>query len=438
MAMMGSAAGCGASSAEIKPAYEPPQKEAEVGEYEVPQQLPGVLVDQVGYSSLSEKAVVFKGEGLTDTFGIYEEDTGKLVYTGEIIGPVYNEELGEYDSLGYFNDFQQEGRFYAYSDVLGESYSFEIKKDAFADVFDRALKKYYLDVQAGGDTALGCRMAANMLLACEFYPGAFGDDTGIEESGNQIPDVLDEVRREAEWLLKMQDPETGGVNGEEDATISFAGMMAMFSYAYQQYDSAFATEALRAADRAWKYFIKNEDALENTSAFNAAVQLYRATGAGTYSQVLDSYFNREDFQELFNSDEDVFLGSVTYLTINQKVDIEVCRLLMKYLMKRAEDIAGRSSKSPYLVTDMSQGGDFEGILRDMRCLTITDHVIYNHEYTTIIENHVHYLCGMNPEAVNYVTEDTARNYSDLGLTGVMDDPLKNSLLIFMLSVLESK
>ena len=111
---------------------------------------------------------------------------------------------------------------------------------------------------------------------------------------------------------------------------------------------------------------------------------------------------------------------------------------MKYLMKRAEDIAGRSSKSPYLVTDMSQGGDFEGILRDMRCLTITDHVIYNHEYTTIIENHVHYLCGMNPEAVNYVTEDTARNYSDLGLTGVMDDPLKNSLLIFMLSVLESK
>ena len=40
---------------------------------------------------------------------------------------------------------------------------------------------------------------------------AFGDDFGIPESGNGIPDVLDELRVELSWLEKMQDEGSGGV-----------------------------------------------------------------------------------------------------------------------------------------------------------------------------------------------------------------------------------
>ena len=46
------------------------------------------------------------------------------------------------------------------------------------------------------------------------------------------------------------------------------------------------------------------------------------------------------------------------------------------------------------------------------------------------------MAGMNPEAVNYLTSDTPGSYAVSDRTGVMNDPAKDALLIFMLSVLE--
>lgn len=44
----------------------------------------------------------------------------------------------------------------------------------------------------------------NLLLAYDQNPSAFGDNNNIPESGNGIPDLLDEVKYELDWLLKMQ------------------------------------------------------------------------------------------------------------------------------------------------------------------------------------------------------------------------------------------
>ena len=501
--LVGSVVGCGASSAEL------PAEITDLAatltsihvDYDEPVQIPNTLVDQVGYDASSEKAVVFRGENMSDSFSIYDLESGKLMYTGQILKSVYNEELGEYDSLGYFNDFKEAGTYFIYSDELGQSYSFTVAEDVYADLFDEACKKYYInrcglalsenyagenahsachtatahlqedpsaeldvtggwhmDEQADKDAALGCRIAENLLMAYEMNGSAFSDDSGIPESGNAIPDILDEVRYEVEWLLKMQDSRTGGVYGAAvtsvseggdlfaapvlvtpvsmDATISFASMLARFSYFYQQYDGEFATTCLKAADRAWSCFLNNQKITDNTTAFKAAAQLYRATGSSSYHNVLADYFARSDFKELFDTDENIFLGSVTYLSISQKVDVDQCGVLMKYLMSRSEKIASEASKSTYLVTDAGAKDGFGRMLEDMRCLTITDHIIYNHEYTTIIENHAHYFMGMNPKAVNYVTEDTERTYRDASLGGIMNDPEEDALLIFMLSVLE--
>jgi endoglucanase len=48
-----------------------------------------------------------------------------------------------------------------------------------------------------------------LLAACRERPEAFSDDTGIPESGNGVPDLLDELRWETDWLARMQDPEGG-------------------------------------------------------------------------------------------------------------------------------------------------------------------------------------------------------------------------------------
>jgi endoglucanase len=44
----------------------------------------------------------------------------------------------------------------------------------------------------------------DLLLAYKENPQMWGDDYNIPESGNGIPDLLDEAKYELDWLLKMQ------------------------------------------------------------------------------------------------------------------------------------------------------------------------------------------------------------------------------------------
>lgn len=71
------------------------------------------------------------------------------------------------------------------------------------------------DVSGGwfdaGDTNKYVTFAAHavhqLLTAYQRYPRVFSDDFGIPESGNGIPDLVDEVKWEIDWLKKMQNPD---------------------------------------------------------------------------------------------------------------------------------------------------------------------------------------------------------------------------------------
>jgi len=52
----------------------------------------------------------------------------------------------------------------------------------------------------------------DLLHAYEWNPCAFGDNTGIPESGNGVPDILDEIKWELDWELKMQVTNTADAN----------------------------------------------------------------------------------------------------------------------------------------------------------------------------------------------------------------------------------
>jgi aryl-phospho-beta-D-glucosidase BglC (GH1 family) len=45
----------------------------------------------------------------------------------------------------------------------------------------------------------------DLLYAFEFYPGIWHEDFNIPESGNGIEDILDEIKYELDWMLKMQE-----------------------------------------------------------------------------------------------------------------------------------------------------------------------------------------------------------------------------------------
>lgn len=492
--IMGSVAGCGASSAET--AAEIVEHTLNVSnsqqktDYTVKKQYPSIFVDQVGYKTTSDKSVVFCAKRLPEEYEIRDVNSGETVYTGQIIKSVYNEEDDRYCAIGRFNDFDVEGDYYIYADYIGESYSFSIADDVYDESFMDACRKYYLnrcgiaiaqhgachtaeahlqesrdtaldvtggwhmDEKADRDALIGSRIIENLLFAYEINSDVFGDEEGISESGNDIPDILDEVKYGADWLLKMQDERTGGVYAAAltegateffsapvvvssvsmDSTINFAASMARFGYLYQKYDSEYATKVLRAADRAWECFLNNQKALDNSACFKAAAQLYRATGNAKYHKVLESFFAVDDFSESFNQDDNILLGAVTYLSTSQAVSKEQCDILIKLLMQKSEAIAKRAAESSFMVSASTEEG-LDDFLSDMRCLTITNHIIYNHEYTTIIENHLHYLRGMNPNGINYVTDNTENTYLDEGKAGIMNDPQNTALMIFMMSVL---
>lgn len=112
----------------------------------------------------------------------------------------------------------------------------------------------------------------------------FGDDhTDIPESGNNMPDILDEVRWELEWLLKMQD-KTGVVYhkittekypghqypaddkgqlylfGPTSAdTAMFTAAMARAASAFSDIDREFSGICLEAALKGWSWLEGNPD-----------------------------------------------------------------------------------------------------------------------------------------------------------------------------------
>ncbi len=260
-------------------------------DYEVPESLPSILVDQVGYSVGSTKIAMINGETPPETFSILEEQTGREVYTGKVENKGYDPYVNAYISYADFTEFNTEGVYYIQAPSIGRSYAFQIAEEPFENLFTRVFKQYYinrcgltlsselageaahnachsreaqmkdeamikLDVSGGWhvddigsrDVARGCQAVNTLLLAYELYTDAMGDDMGIPESDNGIPDVLDEVKYEIDWLLKMQDAKSGAVYASVssvdnktagyilyidgitmDATIHFAATLAKYS-----------------------------------------------------------------------------------------------------------------------------------------------------------------------------------------------------------------
>ena len=171
----------------------------------------------------------------------------------------------------------------------------------------------------------------DMLLAYEEKPNVWADNYNIPESGNGIPDILDETKYELDWLLKMQNldgsvlsvvgggdaspPSSDGTfrrygPANTSATLSAAGI---FALAAKQYNSigmtAYGTILQTAAINAWNWADANpsvlfynagvlaagEQEIDNYGRlcrkFAAATYLYALTGNTLYRTFVDANYN---------------------------------------------------------------------------------------------------------------------------------------------------
>ena len=325
-----------------------------------------INLNQVGYLPNAVKVAVMNGDAITDKASVVDCATGKAVYEGDVASASMNKSTGRNEARFDFSSVTAPG---TYKIVAGdkESFEFKIGADVYDEAFKASLRMFYLqrcgmeltsdlagdyahpachtekatifgtsekiDVSGGwhdaGDygryVVSGAKAAADLMLAYKLYPQAFDDALNIPESGNGVPDVLDEVRYELDWLFKMQNSEggvyhkvtcanfPGFVMPEEEteelivtpvsttATADFAAVMAMASSVFAEFDMPYSQRCLDAATRATNYLEKHKS-VEGTKNPDGIVtgeypddkdideriwayaELYKATGETVYDE----------------------------------------------------------------------------------------------------------------------------------------------------------
>lgn len=283
-----------------------------------------ININQIGYRPDEAKVAIFRNAGTDKSFEIIDA-AGTVVYTGEVTGSYQSNAAGEAVAYGDFSDFKAPGEYTIRSDSGKTSYAFKIDAHVYDDIFVSVNKMLTmqrcgseLTTEIAGDFAHpachtqttltyeggkktdatggwhdagdygryivpAAKAVADLLLAYENYPSAFTDDTGIAESGNGTPDVLDEARYELDWMFKMQFAD-GGVSHKvtpknfsgmvlaQDATddlyvlpasktasADFAAVMYLAARVYEASDPSYAKKCLAAADKAFAYFEVHKD-----------------------------------------------------------------------------------------------------------------------------------------------------------------------------------
>lgn len=288
---------------------------------------PTIHINQIGFQPEQFKQVILEGPTSAEQSFLLVDRENRIVFNSVLIPFGFDEDSRIDVAQGDFSEFNIPGEYRAVIEGRGESYPFVIARDVNLDVLHLAARWFYLqrsgvelndtisgfshgadhtsaailwdsdgkhpgetfDVSGGwwdaGDYGRYTSPAAvtimSLIYAYRFNPQAFADGSlSIPESGNGVPDLLDEIRWELEWLLKMQRPDgafhhkaatqdyTEAAPEADDqpiylfdvssqATAQAAGALAEASLLYRQVDPNFAARLQTAAELAWEWLVAN-------------------------------------------------------------------------------------------------------------------------------------------------------------------------------------
>ena len=290
---------------------------------------------------------------------------------------------------------------------------------------------------------------SHILYAYELFPESFTEELNIPESGNDMPDILNECMYELKWLVKMQ-KEDGGVYHkltawchapfvmpEEDhdpfllfpvsslAVADFAAIMAQASRVYKKFRPEFAKEALERAKKSWEWLKANPyvgfhnpagsntgeygDDDDNDERFWAACELakadvvnreeYIAAAAGYGKKVSKTDFGWVDVSAL---------GSMAVLTEKEAFTPELVEEVMQAVFAEAARLLKIQEASGYgnamLPEDYCWGSNMAVCNRGMLFALCALNSEGDKElYTEAVLSQLHYLLGRNAVDYSYVT-----------------------------------
>ncbi|MCM1272414.1 MAG: glycoside hydrolase family 9 protein [Clostridium sp.] len=445
-----------------------------------------VKVNQIGYRPDDVKTVITTSDA-DEKFKIVDAKTDETVYVGK-----YNEEL-VYDvsvssvvKVGDFTEVKTPGTYKVLSSPSGYSYEFSIGDGLYDDIYRDVVLMLYnqrcgckLDGSISGDFAHeachmedavvydstetrsvtggwhdagdygryvvpGAKTVQDLLLAYEDY-NYTDDSIGIPESGNGVPDLLDEARYELEWMLKMQDESSGGVYHkvtalvfpetvlaveETDqmvlapisyaATADFAAVMAKASIVYQDFDADFADACLDAAVTAYGYIEANPDKkvfknpedivtgeypdaqLEDEFVW-ASGELYIATGDDKYKTALSTALDENFMKGLGWASIGTY--AIYDLAKAEGIDESIKSKANDMVVATADKLVktcGDSAFSIGLNSSFPWGSNMT-VANDGMLLLMTANLTGDDQYLEYAQKHRDYIFGTNGTAYCYVT-----------------------------------
>lgn len=455
-----------------------------------------VLCNQVGYLPQGRKmAVLTAGEHFKVIKAESGRDDGQIIMEGDAQDAGVDAASGDYVRVADFSRITQDGTYYVQNELGEQSHGFRIGQDvyraiqkdmtkalyyqrcgcelqeAYAGVYthpvchahkavlwaDRGVEK---EVSGGwhdaGDYGRYISPAAvavgHLLYAYQLFPDSFKDDLNIPESGNGVPDVLNECRYELEWMLKMQDEEGGAyhkltserhadfIMPQEDraqfylfpvssmATVDYAASMALASRVYRAYDAAFADRLWAAAKKAYGWLechpeyvgFRNPESC-NTGEYDdvcdlderlwAAAEMLVTTGEVKYQEQMDKLLKEDLTKTDFGwTDVSGFAALAILTDQSHRASAESAADLRSAVLAEADRLVNVAAQSGYGVAmepeDYVWGSNMVVLNRGMLSVLaalVTEQEDRKNAYEQTALAQLDYLLGMNAVDYSYVT-----------------------------------
>lgn len=471
-----------------------------------------IKLNQLGFYPDAPKTAVVTGKINTTDFYITSTNLRDTVFAGKLSEEKQSAYSATKTKIAVFSEVKGKGSFVVCVPGVGHSYVFEINQNVNRPVALATLKGYYYQrasmpleekyagkwhrsaghpdnvvyVHPSAATKLrpegmvistpggwydagdynkyivnsGITMGT-LLSAYEDFPAYFAKlNTNIPESGDAIPDILNEVIYNLRWMLSMQDPNDGGVynkctNASFDgmvmpgitqapryvvqkgtaATLDFAAVTAQASRILNQYKKelpGLADSCLKASKKAWDWALTNPALVYDQRTMNqkfkpeistggygdrtfrdewfwAAAELYITTMNKRYSDTLNNHIKDNFGLPTFN---DVgMLGYYSLLRFEKKLPLSFSAntaLIKKYILQIADDYIEKTSKNAFAtvmgqtVRDFNWGGNSnaanQGILLIRAFLISRDKKYVDYALTNL-----DYLLGRNATGYSFVT-----------------------------------
>ena len=458
-----------------------------------------IKVDQVGYLPDAPKLAFVVAKQASGEFLLRKVNGSAVVFRGQLSAPVADADSGDLVQIADFSTYRSAGKYYLEVPGVGASWSFSIGPDIYARAYYLTMRAFY-GQRCGTAVDLGPEFPGYKHAACHLT-GAYhatsgksgahvstkgwhdagdygryivnsGISTGellwawemfgprikkislnIPESKNSVPDILDEIRWNLDWMLTMQDDDGGVwhkqtseqfapfVKPEDDklvsyvigtgkepyknstATADFAAVMAIASRIYKPFDANYAQQCLKAAERAWAWLQKYPnvsyrnalnietgdygDADARDELLWAAAELWRTARKDEYEQ----YFLAHYSEQLPRMGPPGWprvapMALWTYM-LDGGAKKDIVNTIREATLKSADEIVARTSRSAYRHSLGSReyvwGSNAIAANYGVELL-IANAVKPDARYVETALENLHYLLGRNTFSLSWVTQ----------------------------------